>query len=202
MMDTHFEGINRRVAAQARRLRAARGISLETLASKCGVSRSMISLIERGEASPTAVVLERLAWGLEVPLARLFDAPADENAAPQPVARRADQPQWRDPASGYLRRNLSPPHWPSPIQIVEVNFPAGACVAYDTGPRDIPVHQQIWVLSGRIQVALGSEQYCLDTGDCLAMLLDRPTMFANRTRQKARYLVVVSAEAPVSRRRT
>ncbi|MGO9593756.1 MAG: helix-turn-helix domain-containing protein [Steroidobacteraceae bacterium] len=88
----------------------------------------MISLIERGEASPTAVLLERLAWGLGVPLARMFDAPADESAAPQAIVRHAGQPQWRDSASGYLRRNVSPLHRPSPIQIVDVDFPAGpAC---------------------------------------------------------------------------
>jgi transcriptional regulator with XRE-family HTH domain len=201
-MDVPSEDINRRIAAQVRGLRAALGISLESLASKSGVSRSMISLIERAEASPTAVVLERLAWGLGVPLARLFDAPADASAAPQPIVRRAEQLQWRDPASGYLRRNVSPPHWPSPIQIVEVDFPAGARVAYDTRPRDLPVHQQIWVLSGLIQVTLGNEHHRLDTGDCLAMLLDRPTVFANRTRHPARYVVVVSAETPLSRRRT
>jgi transcriptional regulator with XRE-family HTH domain len=200
-MEKPSEDINHRIAAQARGLRAAQGISLEALASKSGVSRSMISLIERGEASPTAVVLERLAWGLGVPLARLFDAPADESTAPRPVARHAEQPLWRDPGSGYLRRNVSPPHWPSPIQIVEVDFPAGARVAYDTGSRDLPVHQQIWVLAGRIQVTLGHEQYPLDTGDCLAMLLDRPTVFANRTRQPARYVVVVSSETPISRRK-
>ena len=84
----------------------------------------MISLIERGEASPTAVVLERLAWGLGVPLARLFDGTADQDAAPEPVARCAEQLEWRDPGSGYVRRNVSPPHWPSPIQIVQVDFPA------------------------------------------------------------------------------
>jgi len=201
-MDRPSEDINRRIAAQARGLRSALGISLEALASKSGVSRSMISLIERGEASPTAVVLERLAWGLGVPLARMFDAPADEVAAPRPIARRAEQPQWRDPASGYVRRNISPQQWPSPIQIVEVEFPAGARVAYDTGAREVTVHQQILVLSGRIDVALGDEQYRLDRGDCLAMLLDRPTVFANRTRHAARYIVVIRAQTPVSRRRT
>lgn len=199
-MDIPSRNINRRIAAQARGLRAAMGLSLDALASKSGVSRSMISLIERGEASPTAMVLERLSCGLGVPLARLFDAPADHGAAPQPVVRRAAQPQWRDPASGYLRRNVSPPHWPSPIKIVEVDFPAGARVAYETGSRDPPVHQQVWLLTGRLQVTLGDEQYRLDAGDCLAMLLDRPTVFANRTRDPARYVVVVSAETPFSRR--
>ena len=51
--------INARIAARVRALRAARGLSLEALAQACGVSRSMISLIERGESSPTAVLLEK-----------------------------------------------------------------------------------------------------------------------------------------------
>jgi transcriptional regulator with XRE-family HTH domain len=86
----------------------------------------MISLIERGESSPTAVVLEKLAAGLGVMLASLFDAPAATAPAPSgPVARRDNQPQWQDPASGYLRRNVSPPGVPQPMQIVEVHFPPG-----------------------------------------------------------------------------
>jgi transcriptional regulator with XRE-family HTH domain len=184
--------VNARIAAQARELRARGNLSLDALAAKSGVSRSMLSLIERGEASPTAVVLERLATGLGVPLAHLFDAPADDEAAPTPLAKRADQPAWRDPASGYLRRNVSPPRWPSPIRIVEVDFPAGARVAYETSEHEPPVHQQLWVLSGRIDVTYGKAQFRLDTGDCLAMRLDRPIVFANRTRRAARYAVVLT----------
>jgi transcriptional regulator with XRE-family HTH domain len=192
-MDVPVSDINHRIAAQARGLRAASGLSLQALASRSGVSRSMISLIERGKTSPTAVVLERLSAGLGVPMARLFDAPADQGGAPQPIARRAAQPQWRDPGAGYLRRNLSPPHWPSPIRMVEVHFPAGARVAYESARREPPVYQQLWLLSGRLQVTLGEQRHRLETGDCMAMLLDRPTAFANRTRQPAHYIVVCAA---------
>src|SRR5438045_4269253 len=105
--------LNQRIAERVRELRAARGLSLDALSSRSGVSRSMISLIERGESSPTAVVLEKLAAGFGVTLASLFDAPAGPaRPAGGPVARREDQPQWRDPASGYLRRNVSPPSVP------------------------------------------------------------------------------------------
>jgi transcriptional regulator with XRE-family HTH domain len=58
-----------RIAARVASLRAARGYSLDDLASASGVSRSMISVIERGESSPTATVLEKLSVGLGVPLA-------------------------------------------------------------------------------------------------------------------------------------
>src|SRR3989475_10002244 len=75
--------VTQRIAERVRELRAAQGLSLDALATKSGVSRSMISLIERGESSPTAVVLEKLAAGLGVMLASLFDAPA---AAPQALS--------------------------------------------------------------------------------------------------------------------
>ena len=109
--------LTQRIAQRVRELRAASGLSLDDLAGRCGVSRSMISLIERGESSPTAVLLEKLAVGLNVSLASLFESP---EPSPDPVSRRADQLEWRDPASGYQRRNVSPSGFDSPIQIVEV----------------------------------------------------------------------------------
>ena len=187
--------LNQRIADRVRELRAAQGLSLDTLANRSGVSRSMISLIERGESSPTAVVLERLAAGLGVTLASLFDAPAAADRPPSgPIARRDDQPQWRDPASGYVRRNVSPPGVAQPMQIVEVNFPAGGRVAFETAERATRVHQQVWVLEGSIDITVGTERHRLREGDCLAMQLDGPTMFHNPTRKPARYAVVMSCE--------
>jgi transcriptional regulator with XRE-family HTH domain len=195
-MSSMAEDLNQRIAQRVRELRAASGLTMEELAACSGVSRSMISLIERGESSPTAVVLERLAAGLGVALVSLFDAPG---ADAQPVARRADQPQWRDPGSGYVRRNVSPPGFPSPIQISKVELPAGAYVTFETGVRDVAIHQQVWVLEGAIEVSVGDEQHTLQQGDCLAMVLDRPTAFHNRTRKAARYAVVIVSESKRAR---
>jgi len=192
--------LNKRIAARVRELRGATGLSLDALAGKSGVSRSMISLIERGESSPTAVVLDKLAAALGVTVASLFDAPeAAARQADGPVTRRNDQPQWRDPASGYVRRNVSPSSVPQPFQIVEVHFPAGGRVAFETGGRDARVYQQIWLLEGTMDITAGTERHRLREGDCLAMQLDRPTMFHNPTRKRARYAVVIGSET-ISRR--
>jgi transcriptional regulator with XRE-family HTH domain len=192
--------LNQRIAGRVRELRAAQSFSLDTLADRSGVSRSMISRVERGESSPTAVVLEKLAAGLNVPLASLFDAPAAADATPAgPVHRRADQTEWQDPASGYRRRNVSPPAVPQPMQIVEVHFPASARVAFESGSRQMRVHQQVWMLEGAMDITLGKERHQLRAGDCLAMQLDRPTLFHNPTRKPARYAVVIASESPVRR---
>jgi transcriptional regulator with XRE-family HTH domain len=182
--------LNDRIAQRARDLRAASGLSLDALATHCGISRSMLSLIERGESSPTAVLLEKLASGLGVPLAALFDPP---QPTASPVARAADQPSWKDPHSGYVRRNVSPSGVGSQIQIVEVRFPPKARVAYETGPREPVMHQQIWVIEGRVDVTVGDEKHRLGTGDCVAMVLDRPVRFHNPTRSPARYAVVLAS---------
>lgn len=191
MQEETSADLNQRIAQRARDLRAARGLSLDALAAGSGVSRSMISLIERAQCSPTAVLLEKLATGLGVPLASLFDAP---QAPAGPVARRADQPVWRDPHSGYLRRNVSPPGAGSPIQIVEVEFPPQARVAYETGAREPVMHQQVWVLEGEIHVTLGDALHRLRSGDCLAHVLDRPVSYHNPTRKAARYAVVIVSQ--------
>ena len=191
--------LDHRIAQRVRETRAARALSLEALAAKSGVSRSMISRVERGESSATAVVLEKIATGLGVLLASLFDAPADADRGSGPVARRDDQPQWKDPASGYQRRNVSPAGVPQPMQIVEVRFPPGGRVAFETGVRDRRVHQQVWVLEGAIDVTLGTERHRLREGDCLAMELDRLTMFHNPARKAARYAVVIASEPAMPR---
>jgi len=195
-MEKESSSLNERIAQRVRDLRAARGLSLDALAVHCGVSRSMISLIERGESSPTAVVLEKLATGLGVPLASLFEAPQPEAG---PVSRLADQPQWRDPHSGYVRRNVSPAGTSSPIHIVEVLFPPKARVAYETAAREPQVHQQVWMLEGTIEVTLGDERHRLDAGDCLALVLDRPMSYYNPTRKIARYAVVIATPPFASR---
>jgi transcriptional regulator with XRE-family HTH domain len=181
--------INQRIAERIRSLRAERGLSLDVLAKKSDVSRSMISLIERGETSPTAVVLDKLAIGLGVTLASLFEAPLPEAS---PLARQADQLQWTDPQSGYTRRNISPPHFRSPLQIVQVDFPAGATVSYAAGMREAAVHQQVWILEGRMDITVDGKRHHLQAGDCLAMQENQHIVFRNASKLPARYVVVIN----------
>ena len=183
--------INARIARRVRDLRDALGFSLDALAERSGVSRSNISLIERGNSSPTAVVLDRLASGLGVTVASLFEDSRAREAEPSPLARVADQPLWTDPASGYVRRNVSPPAR-SAIQLVDVVFPGGQRVAYDTATREVDVHQQVWMIDGTMELTVGDALWRLHAGDCLAMRLDRPIVYRNTTRRPARYLVALT----------
>ena len=187
--------LGHRIAARVRDLRADSALSLDALAEASGVSRSMISLVERGETSPTAVVLEKLAIGLGVTLASLFEAAPDQtNATNGPVSRRTDQVEWQDPASGYRRRNVSPSNGAQPVQIVDVHFPAGARVTFDTSLLSVKASQHVWLLEGEMSITVGTDEYRLREGDCLWMSLDIPRVFHNPTRRPARYTVVLHTE--------
>ncbi|WP_246579844.1 helix-turn-helix domain-containing protein [Candidatus Sodalis endolongispinus] len=94
------------IAARLQRLRKLQGLTIETLAAKSGVSRGMISKIERRDSSPSAHVLGKLAAGLGVSLTALL---IDEmNGSDGELLRpREKQTVWRDPAVGYLRRQVT-----------------------------------------------------------------------------------------------
>jgi transcriptional regulator with XRE-family HTH domain len=186
--------ITERIGKRLHDLRTTAGLSLDALAHKSGVSRSNISLIERGQSSPTAVVLDKLSSALGVSVASMFEAgPAP--AAPSPLARVAEQPVWSDPASGYRRRNVSPPGV-SPLQLVDVIFPPGQRVAFETAERDADIHQLVWMIDGVMEIGHGSDHWQLNPGDCLAMRLDAPIRFHNPGAKPARYLVALTgAEA-------
>jgi transcriptional regulator with XRE-family HTH domain len=180
--------INQLIADRLHELRDAQGLTLAALAERSGVSRSNISLIERGESSATATVLDKLSAALGVTVASLFEKPADALSAPSPISRADAQPVWQDPASGYLRRNLSPAAY-SPIQMVEVSFPAGQRVAYETATRNVDVYQQVWIIDGTMELTVSDTLWRLEAGDCLAMRLDQPLTYHNPGDRPARYVV-------------
>lgn len=181
--------LDRRLGARLKGLRQVRGLTLDQLAARSGVSRAMISRVERGESSPTAALLDRLCAGLGIVLSALFR----DEAQAGPLAKRADQPAWTDPASGYVRRNVSPAGTGSRLEIVEVEMPAGARVLLDAPRGGFRLDQQLWLLEGELTLTVGGREHRLAAGDCLAMLLDGPIAFHNPGEVPARYAVVLTA---------
>jgi transcriptional regulator with XRE-family HTH domain len=173
-------------------LRAARldlSLTLDALARRCGVSRAMISKIERGESQPTAALLGRLCAGLGLDLHQVFQPAAPH---PAPVSRAAEQATWRDPATGYVRRNLTPPGAPSRMRLTHVELPAGARVAFDLPWSERRLDQQVALIEGALDMTVGAATHRLSAGDCLHMTLDEPAAFHNPGETPARYIVAVA----------
>jgi transcriptional regulator with XRE-family HTH domain len=184
-------GIDTRLGTRLRRERLRQNLSIEALAERSGVSRAMISKIERAESSPTAALLGRLCAGLGLSLAALFEHEAHRG---EPLSRAADQPVWRDPDTGYLRRDVAPRGTGSPVEIVDVTFPAGARVNFDRPWTTRSSDQHVWVFEGVLELTLDETTHRLEAGDCLHMRLDTTITYHNPTDRPIRYAVILMLE--------
>jgi transcriptional regulator with XRE-family HTH domain len=176
------------VGERLKSLRLRHNFTLDQLATASGVSRAMISRIERDEASPTASLLARLCEALGLSLSAFF---APDEPASAPLVRRDDQRLWRDPVTGYLRRSVSPPGMPSRVDIVEVQFPPGARVSFPPREESRTMTQHIWIFDGVLDMVLPDKTYRLHSGDCLFMDIGDAFEFHNPSDQPARYAVVL-----------
>ncbi|MBD9374239.1 helix-turn-helix domain-containing protein [Rhizobium sp. ARZ01] len=187
-MEHSLDQIDTAIAARLKALRTLRALTLDDLAGRSGVSRAMISRIERGEASPTAQLLSRLCTALDVTLSSFF-APGGKGA--DPVSRRAEQPVWKDPETGYQRRAVSPAGTPSRVEVIDVEFPAGARIAYPPETAKEGMTQHLWLFSGRLDMTIGDTTHHLEPGDCLYMSITEGHIFHNPGMEMAHYAVVL-----------
>lgn len=186
-MSTIVDDPTPRIAARLREERKARGWSLDELAAQSGVSKAMISKIERGEASPTAALLGRLSGAFGLTLSALL---ARAEARGGRLARAAEQPRWCDPETGYVRRQVSPPS-DGPIELIQVELPAGAEIAYPASAYAF-IRQLMWVMDGRLTFIEGQVTHDLRDGDCLELGPPTDCMFRNDTKKPCRYLVALA----------
>jgi transcriptional regulator with XRE-family HTH domain len=184
-MSTIIDSVDSTIAARIRGERTTRRWSLDDLAERAGVSKAMISKIERGETSPTAALLGRLSAAFGITLSAFF---AETTPARGP-ARRARQPVWRDPATGYIRRQVAAS--PTiPLEMTEVDLPAGAAVSFPSASYAF-MAQIIWVLAGALTFVEGDATHDLGPGDSLELGPPADCTFRNDGASACRYLAVV-----------
>ncbi|MFN8828570.1 MAG: helix-turn-helix domain-containing protein [Labrys sp. (in: a-proteobacteria)] len=186
-MDSEVDDTGARIADRLRLEREARGWSLADLAERSGVAKATISKIERQEASPTAVILVRLANAFDLTLAGLL---VRAEGGQGRLSRVADQRVWRDPATGYIRRQIfnRPDH---PVEIVRVEMPAGQSVTLPASSY-ARIRQVVLVVEGALMIEEGGETHQLGAGDCLGFGPPGEVTIANRTALPCTYLVVLA----------
>ena len=154
--------------------RISRGYSLELLAERSGVSRSMLSAVERGSKAPTVLVLDRIATGLDTSIARLL---GPEQSSRVVLLRAADQDVARD-SSGWERRILSPVLRGIEFELMRTTLGPGVD-AGEFAPHAAGSREYVAVESGRLTLTLDGVPYLLDAGDSVYYDGDCSHAFAN-----------------------
>ncbi|MHA6264216.1 helix-turn-helix domain-containing protein [Arenibacterium sp. CAU 1754] len=147
--------------ARLKEARRAKGLSLEAVANLSGVSRSMVSQIERGESSPTISTLWNLTRALQVDFAGLLE---ENTAAAQIDVLRADEaPSIDNMGDGCRIRILSPPEEAGHHEIYELTFSKGGTL--NSQPHSRGTSEQLTVIDGALVVRSGAVTERLSTGD-------------------------------------
>ncbi len=178
-----------RLGVRVKDLRTERGFTLDELAGRSGVSRAMISKLERGEKNPTLVIAARLAEGLGVSLSRLAGVEERREVVLVPKERRM---VLRDPETGFERQSLSPTFAGRGVEFLRNIVPEGSTSG------DFPAHRKgveehIVVEKGELKATLGGEEYLLREGDALYFEADVPHRFDNAGRGECTYYLVISS---------
>jgi transcriptional regulator with XRE-family HTH domain len=177
-----------RLGLRLQALRQGAGLTLDDLAQRTGISRATLSRIERGETSPTAQILGRLAAVYNRPTSRLI---ADAETVPARHVPAAAQIVWTDPATGFRRRMVSPPAPGNTAEMLDCEIPAGRTVAYDAAPV-VGLEQHLYMQGGRLDLTEDDTTHALHPGDSLRFhLTGGPTRFHAPGPEPARYILVL-----------
>jgi transcriptional regulator with XRE-family HTH domain len=171
------------------RLRAARlggGLSLDAVAGRAGVSRSMLSAVERGRKVPTVLVLDRIATALDTSIARLL---GEERITRVVVLRHASQDVARDP-SGWERRILSPVLPGVEFELMRTTIApgvnAGVFAPHARGSREYLAMER-----GTLQLTVDGTPYTLRAGDSVYYAGDCHHQFVNPGREPCVYYLAM-----------
>ncbi len=186
------DALSRALGARVRKLRDATGMTLEQLSQRSGVSRAMLSKVERGEKSPTIGIASRIAHGLQTSLTDLLGGSASGGAIVR--LRKTDRPIFRDPETGFERHIVSPATGGSRVELIYHYLPPGISTGL-LPPFPSETEKQIVVTIGNLVVEFKGTKEYLGPGDSLFFQANVEHGFANQTAEPCGYFMVISREA-------
>ena len=160
------------------------------LAERSGVSRAMISKLERGEKNPTLVVAAKVAEGLGVSLSQFVGLEMKRKVVMVPRERRMTM---RDPETGFERQLLSPSFGGRGVEFIRNVVPEGS-TSGEFPPHRRGVEEYLVVERGRLRAVLGGEEYFLDEGDAAYFEADVAHRFDNAGEGECSYYLVIDSK--------
>jgi transcriptional regulator with XRE-family HTH domain len=171
----------RRVAANLRDKRKARGLSLDQLAVASGVSRAALSQIETCKSNPSLGVLWKIAVGLQIPFSELLG----ESGPSVNLLRRSDSQVLRSADGRLESRPAAPAGFSRFLEVYELRLASRS--THRSEAHAPGTHELVIVLSGTLRMHVGNDKYDLGPGDSLAFPADRPHAYENPGAGEARY---------------
>lgn len=185
------EEISQRLAKRLNEARKSRSLSLEALAKLSGVSRSMLSQIERGESSPTVAILWNLTQALDVDFSGLLDGGPTERSPIKQVVRAEQTPIIMSMGTGCKIKILSAPETVGDTEIYDLEFDKKGIL--DSEPHRSGCVENLTVFSGELIVTSDGVSEIVGPGDTVRYVADRPHSIQAKDKKSRAVLVVNGA---------
>ena len=178
------------VGANLRRLRLRRGLSLEKLSQRSGVSRAMLGQIELGQSAPTINVLWKIARALDVTFATRMQA---REAGGTTLLKKAQAKVLTSHGGSFSSRALFPFDGPRRAEFYELRLAADGKEKADAhAPGTL---ENLVVAEGTLDLEIGRESHRLEAGDAIVFEADVPHVYTNAGNEECvMYLVMTYAE--------
>jgi transcriptional regulator with XRE-family HTH domain len=175
------DAINRHLGGRVKQLRTAKGWSLDALANASGVSRSMLSQIEREQANPTLAVTMRIAQAFAMPLGDLLEMPEATSAV---TVIRGDDRAFHYRSDKFCRlRTLSPLNLEKDVEFYEVQLQPGG--ALRSAPHFEGTREFLTVQKGSVRIESAGDSEDLAAGDSSSYRADVPHAIINMGKTEA-----------------
>jgi XRE family transcriptional regulator, regulator of sulfur utilization len=188
---TQSAPLEQQVGEAIRRLRDGQGLSVRTLASKCGFSASFISQVELNQASPSLASLERIASGLGVTLGQFF---LSTEPAPPTLIKASQRPMLQSQWSRSLIESLSPPGVGSKLEALLITIRPGG----NSGGRMYSRETELFaiIFSGEVRLQIGETSQVLRRGDAITIPPGTPHSWENKAAKDVQLLKVAARLVP------
>ena len=176
-------------AGNLKKIREERKLSLQELTDKTGVSKSMLSKIEREEKNPTLQIAAQIAEGLRLSLSSMLEKRKQNNVI---VTRAADQIVFSDKATGFERRLLSPTFTLRGIEFIHNTIPKDS-PGIVFPPHSPGVREFIAVTKGTLKIKLDDDSFVLKEGDSIFFEADTLHCFYSEGHAECCYFLVIDS---------
>ena len=155
------------IGKRLKSIRTSKKMSMADLASKIGISKSLISQVERGEVLPSLATLEKFATALDIPITRLFNVEVDTSDEENILVRKHRRKKVSLPGSPNTYNILSP-SLHTDTEFLCIEYPPGHGKEDFNQNPDIFIHEgteHFYVLEGTLELYINDHKYIINEGD-------------------------------------
>ncbi|UQD51350.1 DNA-binding protein [Bacillus methanolicus] len=180
-----MENIQKIIAKNLKMIRKTRGISLDRAAEATGVSKAMLSQIERGESNPTVTTLWKIATGLQVS----FSSIIREEPSEVVFVSMQDVDPVIENNGEYRVYSIFPFDPRKKFEIYIIELDPGCCHVSD--PHNEGIEEYITVMSGCLKMKINSETFLINAGSSIRFTANKPHTYSNPGADIVRYQLVM-----------